>query len=953
MDWQIQVFHGYLAGNFSRVGLFSHKNNNILIYRNMEYKKWFGSKKIRVVLYTSGLLLIGVTTTSFQSDKRNPEPSALGVENGSFNYQTPLFRLNLLHSSQTVASLTTNDKDMFDFTPGDRLNERDKNNFYHLGDITLGVRMAGSSVWHYYSTSKNRQPVKALPLDKPSTIAAADLSASLPADMPLQVLRYWEKEGDNLVMRFKIKNKTDKPVEVGALGLPMVFNNNFNGKDLDRAHAENVFFDPYIGKDAGYLQVVRLHGKGKVLLVVPHGNTPFEAYRPLTDDPEPSGYTFEGLHEWTVHSKAYTETAWKGIEQWNQPTSVILKPGESRNYGVTFLLADSVREIDQTLEQADRPVSIGVPGYVLPMDVNASLFLRYKSNIKSISVQPEEAMTIKVSKTTPHGWKKVEIKGQKWGRARLVIDYSDGLSQSINYRIIAPEQDVIASYGRFLTTRQWFNDTDDPFGRAPSVITYDYEEKRQVTQDRRVWIAGLSDEGGAGSWLGAIMKQLVMPCKEEVAKLEDFVNQTLWGKIQYSDGPNRYGVRKSLFYYEPDSMPKGTYSKEIKYGQYGGFPSWNKQGTEIVDRSYNYPHVAAAHWALYRLARNHQGLVTQQDWQWYLEKAFQTTMAMIKLAPYYARFGQMEGTVFILILKDLKAEGCIAMAAELETAMRARVDIWKQQKYPFESEMLWDSTGQEEVYMWSKFFGFDDKALVTLNAILAYMPTVPHWAYNGNARRYWDFQFGGKITRFERMIHHYGSGLNAIPVLYAYRESPSDFYLLRVGYGGLMGTISTVTEDGFAPCAFHSFPSTLKNDGISGDYGSGFFGYAVNTSSYLVHHDEFGWLSFGGNITKSGAWVKMELTTAAKSRVFIAPAGLWLTLDAGQFNSVSYNTKTGKVKVVLHKSDPYTNQALLKVSTTTKESAAIEYAPGSFDKNTRGFYTIPLKEKEITLWLEQ
>ncbi len=28
----------------------------------------------------------------------------------------------------------------------------------------------------------------------------------------------------------------------------------------------------------------------------------------------------------------------------------------------------------------------------------------------------------------------------------------------------------------------------------------------------------------------------------------------------------------------------------------------------------------------------------------------------------------------------------------------------------------WDSTGQEEVYAWAKYFGYNDKADVTLNA---------------------------------------------------------------------------------------------------------------------------------------------------------------------------------------------------------------------------------------------
>src|SRR5512146_609708 len=91
------------------------------------------------------------------------------------------------------------------------------------------------------------------------------------------------------------------------------------------------------------------------------------------------------------------------------------------------------------------------------------------------------------------------------------------------------------------------------------------------------------------------------------------------------------------------------------------------------------------------------------------------------------------------------------------------------------------------VFAWTRYFGDAGKAAVTLDAILGSMPTLPSWGYNGCARRYWDFQYAGKIKRIERQLHHYGSGLNAIPVLTAYRDHPDDLYLLRVGYGGLMG----------------------------------------------------------------------------------------------------------------------------------------------------------------------
>jgi hypothetical protein len=53
--------------------------------------------------------------------------------------------------------------------------------------------------------------------------------------------------------------------------------------------------------------------------------------------------------------------------------------------------------------------------------------------------------------------------------------------------------------------------------------------------------------------------------------------------------------------------------------------SWSREHAMTVGRSYNYPHVAALHWVLYRLARNHSGLVTNHPWEWYLERAYETS----------------------------------------------------------------------------------------------------------------------------------------------------------------------------------------------------------------------------------------------------------------------------------------------------------------------------------------
>src|SRR5690606_3534850 len=182
-------------------------------------------------------------------------------------------------------------------------------------------------------------------------------------------------------------------------------------------------------------------------------------------------------------------------------------------------------------------------------------------------------------------------------------------------------------------------------------------------------------------------------------------------------------------------------------------------------------------------------------------------VAMVEFAPHYAQFGQMEGSIFLITLTDLRREGLQNWANHLEKLMKDRAEHWKTLNYPFGSEMPWDSTGQEEVYLWSRYFGFDDKAQVTLHAILAYAPNVPHWGYHGSARRYWDFVYGGKLSRIERQLHHYGSALNAIPLLTEYRSNPDDFYLLRVGHAGAMGALANWTEYGVGPWAFHSTTS--------------------------------------------------------------------------------------------------------------------------------------------------
>ncbi|MBN1471393.1 MAG: hypothetical protein JW925_06420, partial [Syntrophaceae bacterium] len=170
------------------------------------------------------------------------------LDSGLLTRETPGFTLKLVRSSQTAAALKPHAAGGFDFTPGGLLAERCFDGFYHLGDINLRLRAGDSGEWKNYTTAAARKPVAALPVKTP-IIASADLGPSLEDGFPLKVVRTWTVENDQLILRFEVSNPTASPVQIGGLGIPMVFNNVISGRDLEEAHTVCSFSDPYIGVD--------------------------------------------------------------------------------------------------------------------------------------------------------------------------------------------------------------------------------------------------------------------------------------------------------------------------------------------------------------------------------------------------------------------------------------------------------------------------------------------------------------------------------------------------------------------------------------------------------------------------------------------------------------------------------------------------------------------------------
>jgi len=118
------------------------------------------------------------------------------------------------------------------------------------------------------------------------------------------------------------------------------------------------------------------------------------------------------------------------------------------------------------------------------------------------------------------------------------------------------------------------------------------------------------------------------------------------------------------------------------------------------------------------------------------------------------------------------------------------------------------------------YFHYDDKAEVTLNAILAYDPTIPSWGYNGSARRYWISSTA--VIPNTRVSSANCTIMDQGLMLFRFLRNIARIPTISICSVSAMagdGPLSNIDEKGFASAAFHSFPDRMMFDPYTGDYG--------------------------------------------------------------------------------------------------------------------------------------
>ena len=875
--------------------------------------------------------------------------------------------LEVRNVSGTIATLRDAASANFSFTPSEAGGARAAAGSHRLGDVTLRARRYGAGgAWAQATTTVARPGGPVAPVVAPQVPAgaplwAADLTPLLNASSPdfaaaapgLSVARELAAAPDGLgvIMSIILSNAAgaEAAVEVGGLDVSIVTNNDWTGLSLEQNAGRCSLADPFMGLDGGFVRVARITGEGPVLLVTPsalscNGSLPglvdcggrLEGWRPLRDDPAPRGVAFEGFYSWAFLTRAWAEAEWAAAQPWNEPTSLVLRAGESAVFSLRLSTVPAgLDAVDAALAAAGLPFARASPGTVLPADMTAAhLLVRPPSPaggatfaLDGVAVDPPFAIAVgSPAPVNSSGGGLLSLPlapaAGATGRARITLRFSSPalpaappLLLTAHFLLLPPLPRQAQRLGAFASGPAWLNAAaagSDPFGRVFAFGHWDAAAGAVTLQESRAWVAGLSDESGAAMALAAASLTAARPDDDgaalALAQLATYANRTLRGtkrngageqtSLQQADG----GVRASMFF---SGMPNFNYSVA---------PCWDEPRSLTMWRAYNYPHQVMVQLYLYRVVRDAPctlaraaGIVAASGgaldapppWQESLRGAAATHAAMWTHSgpgePFFlSQYGLMVGGGHADLLDALAEEATAAgpgggewasLLATANAVQVARAEIWGNLSFPYGSEMPWDSTGQEELYTFAMRLGDDTLAQRTLAAVKAYTPDVPHWGYSGSARRYFDFLVYGSPRLSsgdtEREFHHYGSGLNSAVLLGAYRRFPNESLALRAGFAASWGAFAAVDVESGAPSmAFHADPALLRWDYYSGDAGQNIFGALRMAGCYLDNRTEEGRLvGFGCDVVAAaGSRFLVSPLDAARRLLYIGPLGASVAL---------------------------------------------------------------------------
>lgn len=694
---------------------------------------------------------------------------------------------------------------------------------YYPGTILLGVRSDPNEPW-VVSRNSGAKPTVSLDIDS-LTSGSLGFEYEFPLIEGLEVTgNFWEHPDviPQVVWDVEIKNVGRRTIEIGELGFPMAFNNFYDGfgwndEQLKKLWQSRVYLHKFIGGGASWLFAQRMTAESPGLLVFPGHETGWEFYNHVQGSLN-TPHQWEGIPVVYVHSKATIER-----EEWptwfNEHTSSILEPGDSRKVQIRFAATESDKHdgVHSTLALCNKPTIRILPSAVAPVDVGIGVEVAgtpvsrfYVSREATTEVDTDEAggfCFVKPSEPGP-----------------MIVSFQDsaGLMCHAHLMFTEPLQHLIKKRAAWIAEHQVMPATGTPLDHAIVPVELQAPDEPPIPIVEATEYAEPSGlEYSLGDALFLAEKNTIYPVAEQVTVVDQYIEQFLLNRVQ---NPSSGAVASVLI---------------------EGIPAY-------FGRPMTYPSVANLYHSMYRIARSY-GQTSRQPID-YLKMATMTVDALFKHGwrLYVRSVGVLGFARFYDLLEDLNNEGLEEEAEIVQKWLDFKTGEVVDAQYPFAGETVMDTSGFEEIAAAGRYQDDDDHLERTMRCAFATRSLAPSWWWYGADKRQGDLGESASrralIDRGEACLAH-----TTIPnSLIFFGLMDRDYLALpdayvRMAFGGMLGPWALIRHDGAASLCYCPDLSS-KHAGyntFTGGSGLGYYHYLRAAGSYVLPNREPDGYSFG------------------------------------------------------------------------------------------------------------
>jgi len=599
-----------------------------------------------------------------------------------------------------------------------------------------------------------------------------------------------------------------------------------------------------------------------------------------------------------------------------------------------------------------------VPGMTVPTNLFAQIALQSTQTISSVTAEFPTQTQLQFLGTTnvsANTYQLYQIQFARLGENKLTITYGNSRTMYLEFFVTEPVETLIKKRAAYLVknqiiTNQWYtglfcdvNMNDGQF------ITPDNHDT--LGNSFQVYEIA-SDDAGESRPAYLAEKEAVFPVQSEVMALDFYISNFVWGGLQR------------------------TTNETSSYAIYG-VPDWHNLRTNnslSIGRGYDYPHIIAMYYGMYRVAKYHREVTTVLTATNYLQRAWGTAMAMWSYGGGQAtQIGLMNEVVIPSVLSALDAEGMTTQASSLRTKWETKVGYYVSASANlFGSEYAFDATGFESQQAYAKY------ALQHAGSSLAMGSTnVPYFLNKANA--FMQTQITANIFDrgwLEPAYYYYGSdyrsamgdnfvvtymaqmgGWGLLDYALNYASNPTDY--LRLGYGSYLNgwsTMNTGTPDsnygfwypgaqydggcggGFEPSPYNL--TWLNNQPMhrgawyySAEENLGFCGAIRSAATILADDPIFGRFCYGGMWTND-VDIKITPLDGVRQRfhALIGAGSLHAVLDSDHFSngqSIDLTANLSQINFTVETGNTLSHSTPLHFSTSVPGTYVLNDSSGT------------------------